>query len=229
MLTRAPDPLPATHRGHMLSHSSSNTTDSSQISYLCMCVLYVHSVCLRGGERRVCVCVKGMHSFWLVRAEPAASSQRVYSAMFLSLSLSLLDSCIHTHPCTHTHTWKNTHGANQCALWLGLMTSGTTKGLSAFLFGRRSAASLINSHRKSLKAKKSTLIGQQQLKRFPKPGSNQVLIINTMPRVITLFFSGFFSFSFPAVFVTKPSIFENAPDGFRKTKQNKPRVADVKL
>lgn len=109
------------------------------------------------------------------------------------------------------------------------MTSGTTKGLSAFLFGRRSAASLINSHRKSLKAKKSTLIGQQQLKRFPKPGSNQVLIINTMPRVITLFFSGFFSFSFPAVFVTKPSIFENAPDGFKKTKQNKPRVADVKL
>lgn len=76
------------------------------------------------------------------------------------------------------------------------MTSGTTKGLSAFLFGRRSAASLINSHRKSLKAKKSTLIGQQQLKRFPKPGSNQVLIINTMPRVITLFFSGFFSLFF---------------------------------
>lgn len=193
MLTRAPDPLPATHRGHMLSHSSSNTTDSSQISYLCMCVLYVHSVCLRGGERRVCVCVKGMHSFWLVRAEPAASSQRVYSAMFLSLSLSLR--LMYTHTSLHTHTWKNTHGANQGALWLGLMTSGTTKGLSAFLFGRRSAASLINSHRKSLKAKKSTLIGQQQLKRFPKPGSNQVLIINTMPRVITLFF-WFFSLFF---------------------------------
>lgn len=151
MLTRAPDPLPATHRGHMLSHNSSNTTDSSQISYLCVCVcvLYVYSVCLCGRERRVCVCVKGMHSFWLVRAEPAASSQRVYSATFLSLSL--LDSCIHTHP--YTHTWKNTHGAYQGAPWLGLMTSGTTKGLSAFLFGRRSAASLINSHRKLLKAK----------------------------------------------------------------------------
>ena len=112
MLTRAPDPLPATHRGHMLSHSSSNTTDSSQISYLCMCVLYVHSVCLCGRERRVCVCVKGMHSFWLVRAEPAASSQRVYSAMFLSLSLRLpyTHTSWHSHTHTHTHTEEHTWG-----------------------------------------------------------------------------------------------------------------------
>lgn len=99
----------------------------------------------------------------------------------------------HTHTHTRTHKYRNTHGACWSTLWLGLITIGTTKGLSDFLFSCHLLHHSLT-HTGSHYSQKSIEIGQRQLKRFPKSGSNQVLIINMMPSVISSFFLSFFLF-----------------------------------
>lgn len=148
MLTQAPDPLPTTHRKHMLSHSGSNTRDSSQINYFCMCM---STVCVCYMEKRG-MCVHVCLSVWkeCIHSDFSEQNLQVPLKIWHGISLSVFHSLTHTH--LHTHVEEHTWGIpGHCVI--GLNDLRNNKRPFSFLVWLSFAASLINSHRKSLKAK----------------------------------------------------------------------------
>lgn len=128
MLTFAPDLLPTALRKHMLSHSGSNTRNSSQISYQCMYV-WVRVLCeTRGtGKSGLCVRLCQRNAFILTEQSRAEHSLLVslteHPAECASLCVfQTLTTLSNTHIHTRTYSQRNTHGTYQGTLWLGLMT-----------------------------------------------------------------------------------------------------------